>query len=296
MFKGTYTALITPYNRDGSVDYGCLRALVDQQAAAGIAGVCPVGTTGESPTLDYEEHAEVIRKTVEFAAGRMQVVAGTGANCTREAVELTRHAIADGADATLQIAPYYNKPSPEGLYRHFAEVADAGLPVLLYNAPGRTSRDIPVPVVRRLADHEMVKGIKEAAGDANRVNLIRAAVGDRIDILSGDDSLTLPMMAAGAKGVVSVASNVVPAEMVRMVNLALANDFAGALAIHTKLLRLFADLFIEVNPVPVKAAMAMMGTTEEVYRLPLCELLPEHRLQLEKTMRDLHLVGSSAEA
>ena len=255
-----------------------------------------MGTTGESPTLDYEEHAEVIRKTVEFAAGRMQVVAGTGANCTREAVELTRHAIADGADATLQIAPYYNKPSPEGLYRHFAEVADAGLPVLLYNAPGRTSRDIPVPVVRRLADHEMVKGIKEAAGDANRVNLIRAAVGDRIDILSGDDSLTLPMMAAGAKGVVSVASNVVPAEMVRMVNLALANDFAGALAIHTKLLRLFADLFIEVNPVPVKAAMAMMGTTEEVYRLPLCELLPEHRLQLEKTMRDLHLVGSSAEA
>ena len=296
MFQGTYTALITPFNRDGSVDYGCLRALVDQQAAAGIAGVCPVGTTGESPTLDYEEHAEVIRKTVEFAAGRMQVVAGTGANCTREAVELTRHAIADGADATLQIAPYYNKPSPEGLYRHFAEVADAGLPVLLYNAPGRTSRDIPVPVVRRLADHEMVKGIKEAAGDANRVNLIRAAVGDRIDILSGDDSLTLPMMAAGAKGVVSVASNVVPAEMVRMVNLALANDFAGALAIHTKLLRLFADLFIEVNPVPVKAAMAMMGTTEEVYRLPLCELLPEHRLQLEKTMRDLHLVGSSAEA
>lgn len=296
MFKGTYTALITPFNRDGSVDYGCLRALVDQQAAAGIAGVCPVGTTGESPTLDYEEHAEVIRKTVEFATGRMQVVAGTGANCTREAVELTRHAIADGADATLQIAPYYNKPSPEGLYRHFAEVADAGLPVLLYNAPGRTSRDIPVPVVRRLADHEMVKGIKEAAGDANRVNLIRAAVGDRIDILSGDDSLTLPMMAAGAKGVVSVASNVVPAEMVRMVNLALANDFAGALAIHTKLLRLFADLFIEVNPVPVKAAMAMMGTTEEVYRLPLCELLPEHRLQLEKTMRDLHLVGSSAEA
>ena len=287
MFKGTYTALITPFNRDGSVDYGCLRALVDQQAAAGIAGVCPVGTTGESPTLDYEEHAEVIRKTVEFAAGRMQVVAGTGANCTREAVELTRHAIADGADATLQIAPYYNKPSPEGLYRHFAEVADAGLPVLLYNAPGRTSRDIPVPVVRRLADHEMVKGIKEAAGDANRVNLIRAAVGDRIDILSGDDSLTLPMMAAGAKGVVSVASNVAPAEIVKMVNLALANDFAGALAVHTRLLNLFADLFIEVNPVPVKAAMAMAGTAEEVYRLPLCELLPEHRLQLERTLREL---------
>ena len=287
MFQGTYTALITPFNRDGSVDYGCLRALVDQQAAAGIAGVCPVGTTGESPTLDYEEHAQVIRKTVEYAAGRMQVVAGTGANSTREAVELTRHAIDDGADATLQIAPYYNKPSPEGLYRHFAEVAEVGLPVLLYNAPGRTARDIPVPVLRRLAAHDAVKGIKEAAGDANRVNLIRAAIGDRLDILSGDDSLTLPMMAAGAKGVVSVASNVVPAEIVKMVNLALANDFAGALAVHTRLLNLFADLFIEVNPVPVKAAMAMAGTAEEVYRLPLCELLPEHRLQLERTLREL---------
>ena len=287
MFKGTYTALVTPFNRDGSVDYGCLHAIVDQQAAAGIAGVCPVGTTGESPTLDYEEHEEVIRKTVEYAAGRMQVVAGTGANSTREAVELTRHAKEDGADATLQIAPYYNKPSPEGLYRHFAEVAEVGLPVLLYNAPGRTARDIPVPVLRRLAAHDAVKGIKEAAGDANRVNLIRAAIGDRLDILSGDDSLTLPMMAAGAKGVVSVASNVVPAEIVKMVNLALANDFAGALAVHTRLLNLFADLFIEVNPVPVKAAMAMAGTAEEVYRLPLCELLPEHRLQLERTLREL---------
>ena len=140
MFKGTYTALVTPFNKDGSVDYGALRALVDAQAAAGVAGVCPVGTTGESPTLSYEEHEEVIRKTIEYNAGRMQVIAGTGANCTREAVELTQHALADGADATLQIAPYYNKPSPEGLYRHFMEVADVGLPVLLYNAPGRTSR------------------------------------------------------------------------------------------------------------------------------------------------------------
>lgn len=290
MFKGTYTALVTPFNKDGSVDYGALHALVDAQAAAGIAGVCPVGTTGESPTLSYEEHEEVIRKTIEYNAGRMQVIAGTGANCTREAVELTRHALDDGADATLQIAPYYNKPSPEGLYRHFAEVADVGLPVLLYNAPGRTSRDIPVPVVARLAQHPKVAGIKEAAGDANRVNLIRAAVGDKIDILSGDDSLTLPMMAAGAKGVVSVASNIVPADVVKMVDLALANDFAGALEIHTRLLHLFADLFIEVNPAPVKAAMAMMGLAQEVYRLPICELLPDNRAKLEKTLRDLGLV------
>ena len=290
MFQGTYTALVTPFNRNGAVDYGALRDLVDAQAAAGIAGVCPVGTTGESPTLDYEEHAEVIRKTVEYAGGRMQVVAGTGANSTREAVELTRHALADGADATLQIAPYYNKPTPEGLYRHFMEVADAGLPVLLYNAPGRTSRDIPIPVVQRLAAHPKILGIKEAAGDANRVNLLRAAVGDRLDILSGDDALTLPMMAAGAKGVVSVATNVVPAEVAEMVRLALANDFAGALAIHTRLLPLFFDLFLEVNPVPVKAAMAMLGTAEESYRLPLCEMRPENRGKLEATLRSLGLL------
>ena len=297
MFKGTYTALVTPFDRSGAVDYGALRDLVDAQAAAGIAGVCPVGTTGESPTLDYEEHAEVIRKTVEYAAGRMQVVAGTGANSTREAVELTRHAREDGADATLQIAPYYNKPTPEGVYRHFAEVAEVGLPVLLYNAPGRTSRDIPVDVVRRLAAHPMVKGIKEAAGDANRVNLIRAACGDALDILSGDDALTLPMMAAGAKGVVSVASNVVPAEVVKMVDLALANDFAGALAIHARLLPLFFDLFVEVNPVPVKAAMAMLGTALETYRLPLCEMRPENRAKLEATVRKLGLpVRESAAA
>ncbi len=289
MFRGTYTALVTPFDRSGAVDFGALRDLIDAQAAAGIAGVCPVGTTGESPTLDYDEHAEVIRKTVEYAAGRMQVVAGTGANSTREAVELTRHAKEDGADATLQIAPYYNKPSPEGVYRHFAEIADVGLPVLLYNAPGRTSRDIPVAVAKRLAQHPMIKGIKEAAGDANRVNLLRAAVGDALDILSGDDALTLPMMAAGAKGVVSVASNIVPAEVVRMVDLALANDFAGALAIHTRLLPLFFDLFIEVNPVPVKAAMAMLGTAQESYRLPLCELLPENRRKLESTLRALGL-------
>ena len=291
MFRGTYTALVTPFNRDGSVDFGCLRAIVDQQAAAGIAGVCPVGTTGESPTLTYEEHEEVIRKTVEYSAGRMQVVAGTGANSTREAVELTRHAMADGADATLQIAPYYNKPTPEGLYRHFSEVANVGLPVLLYNAPGRTARDIPVAVVKRLSAHEMVKGIKEAAGDANRASQIRAACGDRIDILSGDDSLTLPMMAVGALGVVSVASNVVPSEVVKMVNLALAGDFAGARKVHERLYGLFCDLFVEVNPVPVKAAMAMVGTAEESYRLPLCEMLPEHRLQLENTMRRLGLVS-----
>ena len=236
MFKGTYTALITPFNKNGAVDYGRLRDLIEEQVAAGVNGVSPVGTTGESPTLSYEEHSEVIRKTVEFTNRRMQVVAGSGANSTKEALELTRHALDNGADATLQIAPYYNKPSPEGLYRHFSEIADLGLPVLLYNAPGRTSRDIPVGIVKRLATHPMIRGIKEAAGDVSRVNAIRAAVGDRIDILSGDDPLTLPMIACGALGVVSVASNVVPREMVELVNLALQDRFTEARKIHERLM------------------------------------------------------------
>lgn len=290
MFKGTYTALITPFNKNGSVDYGRLRDLIEEQVEAGVNGVSPVGTTGESPTLSYEEHSEVIRKTVEFTNRRMQVVAGSGANSTKEALELTRHALDNGADATLQIAPYYNKPSPEGLYRHFSEIADLGLPVLLYNAPGRTSRDIPVGIVKRLAAHPMIRGIKEAAGDVSRVNAIRAAVGDRIDILSGDDPLTLPMIACGALGVVSVASNVVPREMVELVNLALQDRFTEARKIHERLMPLFNDLFIEVNPAPVKAALAMLGKIEEEYRLPICELLPENREKLRKTLLALEIL------
>ena len=289
MFSGTYTAIVTPFNKDGSVDFGCFRALIDQQAAAGIAGIVPVGTTGESPTLTTEEHIDVIAKAVEFSAKRLVIIAGTGANSTQEAIELTQAAIDAGADATLQITPYYNKPTSEGIYRHFAAIADLGLPVMLYNAPGRTSREIPISIVARLASHPKVTAIKEAAGDANRVNQIRA-VAPNLDVLSGDDSLILPMMSVGATGVVSVASNIVPKDVVEMVNLALADKYKAALAIHERLRQLFADLFIEVNPVPVKAALAMMGAALEIYRLPLCEMESANREKLRATLQQLGLI------
>ena len=288
MFSGTYTAIVTPFNQDGSVDYSRLRALIDLQIAGGVAGIVPVGTTGESPTLTMEEHVEVIRVAVEHVDHRIQVVAGTGANATQEAIELTQAALSCGADATLQVTPYYNKPSPEGLYRHFSAIADLGLPVVLYNVPGRTARDIPVAVVKRLAAHPKIVAIKEAAGDVGRVSQVRAVC--ELEVLSGDEALTLPMISVGACGVVSVASNVMPREMSELVRLALAGRMEEALRMHQRLLGLFSDLFIEVNPVPVKAALAMMGQIEEVYRLPLCELAPENRERLQATMRRLALV------
>ena len=289
--SGTITALVTPFARDGSVDYGALKALVDEQTAAGVEGICSVGTSGESPTLTHEEHHRVIEKTLEFAAGKCTVVAGTGANSTAEALSLTRAAIAcGGADACLQVTPYYNKPNPEGLYRHFMSVADLGLPVILYNVPGRTGREIPLSVVKRLAAHPNVVAIKEAAGSVDRVSAVRDAA-PGLTVLSGDDSLALPMIAVGAAGVISVASNVVPREMGDMVRLALAGDFVRARALHEKYYRLFRDLFIDVNPVMVKEALAAMGKCERVFRLPLCETDDAKLAQLKGTMKELGLLG-----
>ena len=289
--SGTITALVTPFARDGSVDYGALKALVDEQTAAGVEGICSVGTSGESPTLTHEEHHRVIEKTIEFAAGKCTVVAGTGANSTAEALSLTRAAIAcGGADACLQVTPYYNKPNPEGLYRHFMSVADLGLPVILYNVPGRTGREIPLSVVKRLAAHPNVVAIKEAAGSVDRVSAVRDAA-PGLTVLSGDDSLALPMIAVGAAGVISVASNVVPREMGDMVRLALAGDFVGARVLHEKYYRLFRDLFIDVNPVMVKEALAAMGKCERVFRLPLCETDDAKLAQLKGTMEELGLLG-----
>lgn len=289
--SGTITALVTPFARDGSVDYGALRALVEEQTAAGVDGICSVGTSGESPTLTHEEHHRMIEKTIEFSAGKCTIVAGTGANSTAEALSLTRAAIAcGGADACLQVTPYYNKPNPEGLYRHFMSVADLGLPVILYNVPGRTGREIPLSVVKRLAAHPNVVAIKEAAGSVDRVSAVRDAA-PGLTVLSGDDSLALPMIAVGAAGVISVASNVIPREMGDMVRKALAGDFVGARAIHERYYRLFRDLFIDVNPVMVKEALAAMGRCERVFRLPLCETDDAKLAQLKGTMKDLGLVG-----
>ena len=282
--------MVTPFAADGAVDYGRLKAIVDEQVEAGVEGICAVGTSGESPTLSHEEHHEVIAKTIEFAAGRVSIVAGTGANSTSEAISLTKAAIAmGGADACLQVTPYYNKPNAEGLYRHFMTVADLGLPVILYNVPGRAGREIPLDVVVRLAAHPKIVAIKEAAGSVDRVSAIKAALPD-FTVLSGDDSLALPMVSVGAEGVISVASNVIPKEIGDMVRKALAGDFAGARAMHAKYYRLFHDLFIDVNPVMVKEALWLMGKIERVFRLPLCETTDANLSRMRETLASLGLI------
>ncbi|MDA3924674.1 MAG: 4-hydroxy-tetrahydrodipicolinate synthase [Kiritimatiellae bacterium] len=286
--SGTYTAIITPFNEDLSVDYVALHQLVSWQIENGVEGLVPVGTTGESPTLEPSEHLKVISTVVEAAAGRVQIIAGTGANSTSEALQLTKEVLNMGVDATLQVTPYYNKPSDEGLFRHFSAIADLGLPVVLYNVPGRSAREIPISVVQRLASHSHIIAVKEAGGSVDRVSAIRNVCD--LTVLSGDDSLTLPMVSVGASGVISVAANVIPKEMSALVRLALAGDFTKALEMHRAYYQLFNDMFVETNPIPVKAAMAMMGLVSETYRLPLCELTPESRQTLSHTLQSAGLI------
>ena len=289
--QGTITAMVTPFGRDGSVDYGRLAEFVDWQCSSGVEGLCPVGTTGESPTLDHAEHHKVIEETIKSARGRVKIIAGTGANSTAEAVSLTKAAIAmGGADACLQVTPYYNKPNAEGLYRHFMTVADLGLPVVLYNVPGRAGREIPLDVVVRLAQHPNIVAIKEAAGSVERVSAIKSRLPD-FTVLSGDDSLALPMMSVGAEGVISVASNVIPKQMGDMIRLARAGKFVEARALHAKYYPLFHDLFIDVNPVMVKEALALLGKCERAFRLPLCETTDANLAIMRKTLAELGLLG-----
>ncbi|HOC54991.1 MAG TPA: 4-hydroxy-tetrahydrodipicolinate synthase [Verrucomicrobiota bacterium] len=288
MFTGTYTAIVTPF-RNGKVDERALERLVRLQVRAGVDGVVPVGTTGESPTVDYDEHVHIIALAVKFARGRIKVLAGTGANSTSEAVYLTEEAEKAGADGSLQVAPYYNKPTPEGMFQHFREVARrTRLPLVLYSIPGRCGVEIGVDTVKRLArECPSIIGIKEAGGNADRVSQLRAALGPRFEILSGDDALTLPFMAVGAQGVISVASNVIPRQVARMVRAFAAGKPRAALTLHRKYYPLFKDLFIETNPVPVKAALAMLGQIEEEYRLPLVRMSAKNREVLRTTMRSL---------
>jgi 4-hydroxy-tetrahydrodipicolinate synthase len=288
MLQGTFTAIVTPFNTDGSIDYGALKELINWQIASGVEGLVPVGTTGESPTLEMTEHLKVIEVAIETAAQRTIIIAGTGANSTAEALELTQEAKNLGADATLQVTPYYNKPNAEGLFRHFSAVAELGLPVVLYNVPGRAGKEIPLETVVRLSSNPMVVAIKEAAGNVDRVSAIRNAC--ELTILSGDDSLTVPMMSVGASGVISVASNVIPAEMSNMVRLARLGKFAEAAELHRLYYPLFRDLFLDTNPIPVKAALAMMGRIKSTYRLPLCEPTEKIREQLHQTLVSLNLL------
>ena len=270
MLHGAHTAIITPFDLNGKVDYKNFRDLIDFQLDNGIDGIVPVGTTGESPTLNPAEHMKVISETVRIVNGRAKVIAGTGANSTAEAVALTKEAQALGVDATLQVTPYYNKPNQEGLYRHFSMVADLGLSVVLYNVPGRSSLEIAIDTVARLAKHENVVAVKEAGGDVARVKQILDVC--EIDVLSGDDGLALPMMRDGAVGLISVASNVIPSVIATLVHTAQEGHWDATQLLHNQYIDLFDGMFIDTNPIPVKAALAMMGKTEEVYRLPLCEM------------------------
>ncbi len=286
MFTGTYTALVTPF-RDGQVDEAAFERLIRAQIKAGVDGIVPVGTTGESPTLSFEEHVHVIELAVRFAAGKVKVLAGSGANSTDEAIYLTVAAEKAGADGSLQVTPYYNKPSQEGLFQHFRVVACATkLPLVLYNIPGRSGVEIGLDTVERLAAAcKNIVGLKEAGGRVDRVSHLHGVLGPKFSILSGDDSLTLPFLAVGAQGVISVASNVIPAEVARMVRAFGAGKARAALELHTRFYRLFKDLFLETNPVPVKAALAMRGAIAEEYRLPLVPLAPRNRDKLKATLR-----------
>ncbi|MBU4365711.1 MAG: 4-hydroxy-tetrahydrodipicolinate synthase, partial [Verrucomicrobia bacterium] len=272
MFEGAYTAIVTPFTKDNRVDYGKFKELIELQIHGGMDGIVPVGTTGESPTLDNEEHKKVIETAVETCRGRIKVIAGTGANSTSEALELTGFALRLGVDGTLQVSPYYNKPNQEGLYRHFSAIADLGLPVILYNIPGRCGVEIALDTVARLAQHPNIKAVKEAAGSVSRVSQILALCD--LCVLSGDDPLMLPMMAVGAKGVISVAGNVAPKPVADLVHAALDGRWQDAQRLHQTYFQLFSDMFLDTNPIPVKAALAMMGRIEETYRLPLCAMSP----------------------
>lgn len=280
--QGVYTALVTPY-RNGGVDYEALSNIIELQIKGKVAGLVPVGTTGESPTLSCEEHLKVIEFVVEKVAKRCTVIAGTGANSTAEAIELTVEARKLGADATLQVTPYYNKPTEEGQYRHFMSVAEKGeLPVVLYNVPGRAGVPISEKNIARMSSNPLIVAVKEAGGNVERVSKILDMCD--ITVLSGDDALTLPMMAVGAKGIISVASNLIPGEMSEMVDSFMKGDLNKAMELHKKYYCFFRDQFIETNPIPIKAAMAMAGLIEESYRLPLCELTAEHREQLKNSL------------
>jgi 4-hydroxy-tetrahydrodipicolinate synthase len=291
MFTGTYTAIVTPF-KNGKIDEAAFERLIKNQIKGGVDGIVPVGTTGESPTVDYEEHLQVVALAIKFAAGKVKVLAGTGANATREAVYLTHEAERLGADGSLQVSPYYNKPTQEGLFQHYREVArNTKLPIMLYSIPGRCGIEVGVDTIRRLvAECKNIVGIKEAGGSCDRVSALRTALGPKFEILSGDDSLTIPFMSVGAQGVISVVSNVAPGEISQMVRAFASGNAKKAMQLHHKFYQLFKDMFIETNPIPVKAALAMMGQIEEEYRLPLVPISAKNRETLRASLKKCGLL------
>jgi 4-hydroxy-tetrahydrodipicolinate synthase len=290
MFTGSLIAIVTPF-RNGRIDERALVELIEWQIAKGTDGIVPCGTTGESATLSHEEHHRVIQLTVEVVNRRVPVIAGTGSNSTEEAVALTKHAKQAGADGALLITPYYNKPTQEGLYRHYKAVAEAvDLPLVLYNIPGRTGVNMLPSTIARLSAIDTIVGVKEGSGSVQQASDIVQMCGDRITVLAGDDSLTLPMMAVGAKGVITVTANIMPSEMAQLVKTFADGKVTEARKLHFTLSPLFAALFLETNPIPVKEALGMMGKIDPELRLPLCPMGQETRDKLRHVLKDMNLI------
>lgn len=291
VFTGSATALVTPYDENG-IDYALLSQSIDRQAENGTAAIVVCATTGEAPVMSDEERMLLTGFCVRETAGRMKVIAGIGGNSTEKALAAAREAEVLGADAVLLTAPYYNKASREGLYQHFTFVADRiGIPLIVYNVPGRTSVALDEKLYARLAEHPRINGVKEASGDISLVSRTARVCGDGWNIWSGNDDQTLPMMALGAKGVISVASNLIPRELAQLCAACLSGDYAAAQKIHTTYEELFELLFVEVNPIPVKAALQLMGLDRGVYRLPLCGMEEDHLEALKKCLRALTLIS-----
>ena len=291
MFRGSYTALVTPF-KNGAFDRKTFEKQIEFQARNGTNGIVPVGTTGESPTLSHEEHHLVIEVAVQAAKGTgMKVIAGTGSNATDEALDLTRYAKRAGADGVLQVIPYYNKPTQEGMFRHFKAIADAvDIPMILYNIPGRTGVSMTVATMGRLAGAcPSIVAMKDAAGDVNITSEIVGAT--KLTVLSGDDAMVVPMMSVGAVGVISVASNIIPKEMRQLVDAGLANNFAAAREIHHRYLQLFKTLFVETNPIGVKTAMELLGRDSGELRLPMCEASSANRLVIRQALINAGLMA-----
>jgi 4-hydroxy-tetrahydrodipicolinate synthase len=290
LWTGCGTALVTPFNRDGSVDQAGVRRLAKRQIDAGIHFLVPCGTTGESPTLSDEERFRVVELVVEEAAGKVPVLAGAGGYDTREVIRSAQQMKRLGAAGILSVTPYYNKPTPEGLFQHYSAIAgEVGLPIIVYNVPGRTGCNVDVGTLVRLSHVQNIAGVKEASGNVSQMCEICRAVPESFIVLSGDDALTLPLMAVGGHGIISVISNEAPAEMARMVDLAAGGDFNGARRIHHQLMPLMSANFVESNPIPVKAAMAAMGLLEEVYRLPIVPPLDASRQRILAALVAAHI-------
>jgi 4-hydroxy-tetrahydrodipicolinate synthase len=291
MFGGALVAIVTPF-RNGKVDEQALRKLIEEQIAAGTDGIAPCGTTGESTTLSHQEHDRVIEITIDAVKKRVPVIAGTGSNSTEEALRLTRHAWEAGADGALMVCPYYNRPTQEGLYQHYRTIAEeVPIPIIIYNIPGRTGINLLPEALARLAEIGNIVGVKEASGSLKQMSDVIQLCGSEFDVLSGDDIFTLPLLAIGGKGVISVISNVVPADMAKMVDAFDSGDLEKARSLHYRMAPLIEALFVETNPIPVKAALAMMGKIDYELRLPLCRMSEKNEGVLKKAMQNYGLIG-----